>query len=109
VKSIEAMQNLPNINLILPAHGNPIENPRERIAEILKHRNARTEQVMNLLTENQNDGMTPTKIVRALYPNGRRFIHGLARGWVCLTLKMLEEKNLIRREMNKKEYKFFPI
>ena len=106
VKSIETIQNLPNLNLILPAHGIPIENPSERIAEILKHRKDRADQVMNLITENSITGITPTKIIKALYPNERRFIHGLARGWVCLTIKMLEEKNLIRREKNKKEYKF---
>lgn len=109
VKSIKTIQNLPNLNLILPAHGIPIENPSERIAEILKHRQERADQVMNLVTENQNSGITPTKIIHELYPNERRFMHGLARGWVCLTLKMLEEQGLIKKTPGKKEYKFHPI
>jgi glyoxylase-like metal-dependent hydrolase (beta-lactamase superfamily II) len=109
VKSIETIQNLPNLNLILPAHGIPIENPSERIAAILKHRQERADQVMSLVVENRNSGITPTEIIDKLYQNERRFIHGLARGWVCLTLKMFEEKGLIKKIPGKKEYKFLPI
>jgi len=109
VESIKTIQKLPNLNLILPAHGIPIENPSERIAKILNHRKERADQVMKLITENQNSGITPTEIIDKLYPNERRFIHGLARGWVCLTLKMFEEKGLIKKAPGKKEYKFLPI
>ncbi len=109
VKSIEKLQTLPNLRLILAAHGSPITNPRERVGEILKHRKERTQQIIDLVKENSDNGISPSKIVRTLYPNGNIMIQNAARGWVVLTLKMLENKNLVRREVGKKKIIFFPV
>lgn len=107
IESIETIQKLPNLKLILAAHGSPIENPKERIAEILSHRKAREKQVLDIIYNNSQKGISPKEIIKAIYPNNSRFLHQVARGWVVLTLKMLENKNLIKRLDTKKKILFF--
>jgi glyoxylase-like metal-dependent hydrolase (beta-lactamase superfamily II) len=109
IKSLEEIQKLPKLDLILAAHGSPITNPRERVTEILQHRKEREQQVIDLINEKGEDGISPSGIVKALYPNGNIMIDNAARGWVVLTLKMLENKNIVRREVGKKKIRFFPV
>ena len=109
MNSIESIQKLPNLKLILAAHGSPIENPKERIAEILLHRKEREEQVLNIIYNNDINGISPKDIIITIYPQDSRFLHQVARGWIVLTLKKLEEKNLIKRKDTKKKILFFPI
>ncbi|MFX1601804.1 MAG: MBL fold metallo-hydrolase [Promethearchaeota archaeon] len=109
IKSIEAIQELPNLKLILAAHGSPIENPKERIAKILSHRKEREKQVLEIIYNNSEKGISSKEIIRAIYPDNSRFFHQVARGWVVLTIKLLENKNLIRRQDAKKNILFFPI
>lgn len=109
IQSLEYISNLPHLKLILSSHGGPITNPSERITEILNHRLRRTQQVKEIIQKKGNQGITPTEIIRSLYPNIQRMKQELARGWVVLTLEYLEEKNQIRREAGKKGIKLFPI
>ncbi len=108
VNTIKKIGELPNLKLILAAHGSPIEKPQERIAEILKHRKDREKQVLDIIYFNSQNGISPKEIIKAIYPNNNRFLHQVARGWVVLTLKLLENKNLIRRVDTKKKILFFP-
>ena len=109
INSIETIQKLPNLKLILAAHGSPIENPKERIAEILLHRKEREQQVLNIIYDNYVNGIAPKDIIKSIYPQDSRFLHQIARGWIVLTLKMLEENNLIKRQDEKKKILFFPV
>ncbi|MHA1147716.1 MAG: MBL fold metallo-hydrolase [Promethearchaeota archaeon] len=109
IKSVKKIQNLPNLKLIFPSHGSPIDNPKERIQEILAHREERTRQVLELVNENPLTGISPSGIVNKLYPDEGLIMQNTARGWIVLTLQLLEEKNLIRREVGRKKIKFFPI
>jgi len=109
IKSIETIQKLPNLKLIFAAHGSPIENPKERISDILAHRKEREQQVLNIIYDNKEKGISPKEIIKAIYPNESRLLHQVARGWIVLTLKMLEERNLIKRQVTKKKVLFFPI
>jgi hypothetical protein len=63
---------------------------------------------LDLINENSEKGISPKKIIRHLYADSSRFLHQVARGWVVLTLKMLEEHQLIAREEGKREIKFVP-
>jgi glyoxylase-like metal-dependent hydrolase (beta-lactamase superfamily II) len=109
IQSLEYISNLPNLKLILSSHGGPITNPRKRIKEVLNHRLRRTQQIKEVINTWESQGITPTEIIRALYPNAQKMKQELVRGWVVLTLEYLEEKNQIRREMGKKGIKFFPL
>ncbi|MFX0136592.1 MAG: MBL fold metallo-hydrolase [Candidatus Hodarchaeota archaeon] len=109
IASIEQFQKLPNLKLILSAHGSPIANPHERLDEILKHRKEREQQVLNIIRENSERGISPKFIIKTIYPNESKFLHTVARGWVVLTLKKFENKNLIRRHVTRNKILFFPV
>ncbi len=107
IESIETIQKLPNLKIILAAHGALINNPRERTIEILEHRKERTQQVLDIVKEFTENGTSPDEIIQKLYSNKKKMRTEIARGWVCLTLKMLEEQNVIKRIEGKKEIKFY--
>lgn len=107
IESVETIQKLLNLKIILAAHGAIINNPRERTIEILKHRKERTQQVLDIIKEFTENGTSPDEIIQKLYPNKKKMRTEIARGWVCLTLKMLEEQNVIKRIEGKKEIKFY--
>lgn len=108
INTIKIIEKLPNLKLILAAHGSPIEDPQERITEILTHRKEREKNVLDIIYNNSKKGISPKEIIKAIYPDNSRFLHQVARGWVVLTLKMLENKNLIKRQDTKKKILFFP-
>ncbi len=108
IETIKKIEKLPNLKLILSAHGSLIENPKERITEILTHRKERETQVLDIIKNNSEKGISPKEIIKAIYPNNSRFLHQVARGWVVLTLRLLENKKLIRRSDTKRYVLFFP-
>jgi len=108
VESVKEIQNLSNLKTIFPAHGSPVENPQERINEILEHRRERTQQVIDLVYANPETGISPLGIVKTLYPNEKVFFENTARGWICLTLKKLERDKVVRRVRGKKKIWFYP-
>ena len=102
------IKKLPNLKLLLAAHGRPIKNPIRRVEQVIVHRNERTKQVMGIVKKYPEKGITPKELIEELYPQGAKIIHRIGRGWVCLTLKMLEEKNLVVHVQEKKKIKFYP-
>jgi glyoxylase-like metal-dependent hydrolase (beta-lactamase superfamily II) len=109
IQTIELLSRLPNLQVIFSAHGGPITNPKERIQEVLKHRLRRTDQVRRIVQTKGTQGITPDKIIKELYPKAKMMKFELARGWVVLTLRHLEELDQIRSVSGKKDVKFFPI
>lgn len=109
IQTIEDLSCLPNLKVIFSAHGGPITNPQERIQEVLKHRLRRTDQVKNIIQKQGTKGISPDEIIKELYPNVKFMKHELARGWVVLTLRYLEELDQIRSVSGEKGIKFFPI
>ncbi len=95
MNSLRHIACLPRLRIILSAHGSPIRNPRERIAEILKYREKRTSEVYNLVKDRDGRGISAGEIVSRLYADDGRFKKEIARGWVVLTLKYLESKGLV--------------
>ncbi|TFG27643.1 MAG: MBL fold metallo-hydrolase [Promethearchaeota archaeon] len=102
------IKNLPVLKLILPAHGRPIKNPIRRVEEIILHRKERTQQLISIINDKGENGITPTQIIQILYPQGAKIINRIGRGWVCLTLRMLEEENRVTHIQCKKKIKFYP-
>ncbi len=109
IQTIQQLQNLPNLKLILPAHGDVIENPKECIAAILERMKEREQQVIDVIINNSEKGSSPKDILKAIYHNKNKFLRMIARSWVVLTIKMLENKNLIKRKVAKKKILFFPL
>ncbi|MFX1338520.1 MAG: MBL fold metallo-hydrolase [Promethearchaeota archaeon] len=108
VNSLEMIKNLPNLKFLLAAHGRPIKNPIRRVEEIIVHRKERTKQVIEIVTKYPEQGITPKELINELYPQGAKIIQRIGRGWVCLTLKMLEEQSLVTHIREKKQIKFYP-
>jgi glyoxylase-like metal-dependent hydrolase (beta-lactamase superfamily II) len=107
-ESIKRILKLPNLKVILAAHGSAILEPIKRLNDILEHRKKRTQQVLDIIKDNSKNGTSPDEIIRRLYPTRKRIQFRVARGWVCLTIKMLESKNIVQRIEDKKEIKFYP-
>jgi len=109
IETIKKLQKLPNLKLILPAHGEIIENPKETLTAILKRMNERQTQVLDAITNHSEKGLSPDDILNLIYPYSKKFTRIIGRDWVVLTLKMLESRKLIKREIKKKKILFFPI
>ncbi|MBN1803368.1 MAG: MBL fold metallo-hydrolase [Candidatus Lokiarchaeota archaeon] len=107
IKSLKYIYNLKNLKLILPAHGPLIKHPKERIREILSHREKRSNQVLELV-QNHPKGISTTRIVNNLYPGASRFFIGIARGWIFVTLKMLIHQDHVRCIPGKEDFFFQP-
>ena len=108
LETIRNLQNLPNLKLILPAHGEIIKNPKETLTAILERMQEREEQVLNAIYKHSSKGLSPENIVKIIYSTENKIKRIIARGWVVLTLKMLEKKGKIKRKVIKKKILFFP-
>lgn len=91
--TLEMCLHLPNLQLILSAHGSPIHNPKERIKEIIEYRKLRTKQVYKIVA-NEKNGIHFNKLLDILYPHSlqRRW---LAKGWIIITVEYLLCNNVI--------------
>jgi len=107
IETIKKLQNLPNLKLILPAHGEIIENPKETLSAIIERMNERQKQVLDAIYNHSEKGLTPDDILNLIYPHNKRFTRIIARDWIVLTLKLLEKKGVIRRATVKKKILFF--
>lgn len=108
LETIQKYQNLPNLRIILPAHGEIIDNPKETLHAILERMKEREDQVLNAILSHPKQGISPKNIIKIVYSKKNPIIRIIARGWIILTIKMLEDKNLIRRKATKRKILFFP-
>jgi glyoxylase-like metal-dependent hydrolase (beta-lactamase superfamily II) len=92
--TLNSMLKLPKLDIILPAHGGPVSEPKKRIKNIIDLRLKRINQVRNILKRNGTAGSTARSILIELYgyKNFRKFF--LAEGWISLTLMFLEENGM---------------
>jgi glyoxylase-like metal-dependent hydrolase (beta-lactamase superfamily II) len=80
------------IELMLPAHGPPITEPRRRIEYLIRHRLEREEQVVKLLGLGKG---SVTEIVAQIYPELTGFLHALAVGQISAHLVKLEQEGKV--------------
>lgn len=95
--TLESVLKLPKLELILSAHGSPIDKPKERVEELLSHRKARTNEVIEVIRKSGTIGIRQGRIIQKIYRGTefrKRYISG---GWILLTLKDLEEKGIVRK------------
>ncbi len=108
IASLERMLELPKLDMILTAHGSPVINPKARIREIIDFRRQRTAQVREIV-EQSRFGATADEIIRTLYAGEGRFKHEMVRGWVALTLRLLESRGMVKRSGGMGEIRFYPV
>ena len=107
LESLERIRQLPGLKLILPAHGSPVTNPRERIQEAIGHRNKRTEEILQLVRAAGGRGISFRGVYGRGYP-GKSFQRGLLGGWIVVTLKYLLDRGDILSVKNGGERLFIP-
>jgi len=95
IKSLEYLLTLPELKLILPAHGSPVIDPQSRIKEAIEHRNKRTEEILNLISESGNAGISFQQIFKTFYPGIKFHEKFIARGWILTTLQYLIDDQVI--------------
>jgi len=81
-----------DIDLMLPAHGPPITEPRKRIEDLIQHRLEREQQVFELLRK----GKTTVKdITSEIYPELSGFLYAVAKGQTYAHLVKLEKEGKV--------------
>lgn len=106
VNSLEKLLELPGLKLILPAHGSPVTEPKERIMALIGWRQQRISGTLEIIDQSGPKGVTLAKILKTLYQGKRRDTLFLAEGWVRLTLDHLLETGAIISFQDNKRLKF---
>lgn len=101
VHSLEEMQQLPKLELILPGHGSAITDPRARLDELLEWRRLRTKEIYESIKDTGEKGIHFWALMKILYPTSPTRKRLMATGWVQLSLDFLENKGFAKREYKK--------
>lgn len=104
VKSVKEISDLPDLRVILPAHGGVISTPYKRLEEIIKWRKKRTDDVAGIIYNSYPEGLSVGQILGLLYPSESKMKKNFASGWVILTLEKLEKEKKIRCDQKRYFY-----
>ncbi len=106
INTLERIKKLPGLKRILTAHGSPVENPVERVDQIIRYRQLRTDEVEGIIRDGGPAGVTCHNVLDTLYPGERALRRSLVEGWIIVTIQYLERKGIIRREESGREVRF---
>ncbi|MEA1958613.1 MAG: MBL fold metallo-hydrolase, partial [Chloroflexota bacterium] len=95
-----------DVDLMLPAHGPPIREPRQRIEELIRHRLEREEQVLELLRKGKS---TVKEIAADIYPDLTGFLYAVSQGQVYSHLLKLEREGKATSEGDRQKASFKAI
>jgi glyoxylase-like metal-dependent hydrolase (beta-lactamase superfamily II) len=95
--SLEALQALPKLELILGAHGSPVTRPVRRIGSIILWRTKRLDDVMAAVRDAGREGVTARGILRVMYRRGGPMRRFLGEGWVLLAIRALMDRGAVTR------------
>lgn len=96
IQTLERIRDLPGLRLILGAHGSPVDNPRERIGEIIEWRRQRLEHVHDSVMGAGRSGVSKRDVVRSIYRREGLMKRFLADGWIDLSIRCLLDEGRIR-------------
>ncbi len=96
-KTISEFMGLENLQIILPAHGNVITDPYDRLDQILRWRQKRTEDVKKIVLDLKSRTFTVDEILQSLYPSQGKMKREFARGWVELTVEKFIKEGLVKK------------
>lgn len=101
--TLKKILSLPNLKIILPAHGSPVIRPKQRIREILFHRENRLKNVLSIIGEISPSGATVRDIQDRLYPGKGMMMRFNSEGWIKLAIKKLNETGRIKESRKGKK------
>lgn len=107
IQSLELLLELPNLKLILSAHGSAITSPKDRIRELVRWRYERTEHVLKMIRESGSRGITLHEMLNRLYEKESWFKHRMAEGWVIVTLEYLADRGKVAYKVSGKKVYFY--
>lgn len=81
-----------DIDLMLPAHGPPVTEPRQRIEHLIQHRLEREDQIIGLLKQGEE---TVKQLVVEIYPQLTGFFHAVAKGQIDAHLVKLQQEGKV--------------
>ncbi|MBO8141328.1 MAG: MBL fold metallo-hydrolase [Firmicutes bacterium] len=94
LRSLERLERLP-ARIIAPGHGPPVDEPPSRVRSLIRHRLAREEQILALLTERPQ---TVRSLADAIYRDrARGAVMDMARRTVLGHLMKLEGEGRVKR------------
>ena len=98
IRTLEKIGNLPGLEIVLPAHGAPVNDPSGRIAELVQWRTRRIDEIYDMVAGSAGCGVSGRQLMERLYPGGGWVKRYLGSGWVKLTLQLLVDEGRLSRK-----------
>jgi glyoxylase-like metal-dependent hydrolase (beta-lactamase superfamily II) len=95
MNSLKRVQSLA-IDEIVPAHGQIITNPQEKLADYIQHRQMREQQLLNLL-HSTPQGIDIHTMVQVIYATTDTRLHDLAKLSITAHLHKLEREGRVKQ------------
>lgn len=81
-----------DIDLMLPAHGPPVTDPRRRLEHLIRHRLRREDQIVSILSCHR---CTIEELASQIYADLSGFFYAVAKGQIEAHLEKLEEEGRV--------------
>lgn len=96
--SLARLQDIGSVRLY-PAHGAVVEDASRKLAEYMRHRKLRENQIVAALSQRREDGVTSMDIVKIIYRDVSVELHQAAEHGTLQVLEKLEgEGKVVRNE-----------